>query len=123
MRKKILIIDDDITICEIINTLLEEEGYNTAYLLNGDTIEQKIATFEPDLFILDYLMPGKNGAEIAEYLRSHPITKNKPIIMVAANSHYKQHAKKAGVNLFLNKPFDIYELIYGVKTLMENTSH
>ena len=118
MTKTILVIDDDITICEIVKTILEEEGYQVKILPNGDALEKVLGFIYPDLFILDYSMPGKNGAQLAAYLRSRPDTSLKPIIMIAANPHYKRPAKKAGVNLFLNKPFDIYELINGVKNLL-----
>lgn len=118
MQKDILIIDDDITICEILDTLLKDEGYNTKPLHSGDNLDTTLKTFHPDLIILDYLLPGKNGAELTKHLRRKSSTKNTPIIMIAANSHYKTAAKNSGVNLFLNKPFDIYELMYGVNSLL-----
>lgn len=119
MGKNILLIDDEKVICEVIGVLFTEEGHTVKTLPNADTLEEELRLFTPDIFILDYLMPGKNGAEITRYLRSRPDTKNIPIIMLSANQKYKKQAKKAGVNLFLNKPFDIYELSYVVTKLTE----
>lgn len=118
MQKSVLVIDDDMTIGLIIQTLLEDEGYNVQTLPNANELEKAIEKKLPDLFIIDYLMPGKNGAEVTAHLRKRPDTKDTPIIMVAANQHYKSAARKAGVNVFLNKPFDIYELLHVVEQLI-----
>jgi DNA-binding response OmpR family regulator len=116
MKKNILLIDDDDTICEIIDMLLKAEGYDLKILNHGNNLESSLELFKPDLFIIDYLMPGRNGAEIARYVRSRQDIKNTPIIMIAANQKYKTESMKAGVNIFLNKPFDIYELLQIVST-------
>lgn len=115
MAKNILIIDDDSSICEIMDILLTEEGYIVKALPDGNNLEKEIDLFHPHLFIIDYLMPGKNGAEIARCIRMRHDTKNSPIIMVAANQKYRKESIGAGVNVFMNKPFDIYELLSAVK--------
>ncbi len=69
MKKRILIIDDDKTILEAIKILLEEEDFNVRILADGNNLLKKIENNIPDLILLDYRLPGKDGWEIAKEIK------------------------------------------------------
>ncbi|MBI4226373.1 response regulator [Candidatus Roizmanbacteria bacterium] len=112
---RILLIDDDESIVEVIRMILEEERYKVLSYPNGLSIEEKVREVKPDLVLIDYLLPGKNGAEIVKWLRTNQQTKTIPIIMISTSKIYKKEAEEAGVDEFLEKPFDMYELVNVVK--------
>lgn len=115
MKKNLLLIDDDNSIVEVVTIFLEEEGFNVKSYPNGKKIAEKILTTKPDIVLIDFLLPGKNGAEITVLIRKEYGILNLPIIMFAANKSYKKIAKAAGVNEFLEKPFDLNQLLYVLK--------
>ena len=119
MIRKILLIDDDPSISEVLQMFFEEEGYRVKSYEDGSDIELKIKKTNPDVLLLDYMLPGKNGAEIAKSLRKKQSSKGLPIIMIAANKINKREAKEAGVDEFLEKPFDLYELLNTVKSYVK----
>ena len=118
MDTKILIIDDDDTILESLKLILDGEGYSIKILTNGAEMEHIANEWKPDLVILDYLMPGRNGAELTESLKKDKKTKSMPVLMIAASQQYEEPARRAGVDNFLLKPFDMYELINEVQLLI-----
>lgn len=115
MEKKIFIIDDDPGISETVRIFLEEEGYKTKWYSDGSRIEKILEKEKPDLLVIDYMLPGRNGDEITRAIRGKLNLRNLPIIMIAANQTSKKLAKASGVNEFLDKPFNMYELLNLVK--------
>ena len=111
MNKNILLIDDDQSISEVIKIFFEEEGYKVRSYEDGSNMELKIKEVKPDIILLDYMLPGKNGIQIVKSLRKKQFLKELPIIMIAANHIFKSEAKAAGINEFIEKPFDLYELL------------
>lgn len=118
MPKKILIIEDDETISDVIRLWLEEEGYRVKARLNGDGLKRLIKTFIPDLILVDHLLPGKNGVTIVRELRADEETRRIPIVMITAGRHIEKRALAAGVNIFITKPFDIYKVLDAMKQLL-----
>lgn len=115
MNKKVFIIDDDNAILEAIKIALEMEGYETEVETTGDEIIQKIKKCSPNIILLDILLSGKDGREITKELKSDPITRLVPIVMMSAHPSAKETVAKAGADAFLAKPFDIDQLLDIVK--------
>lgn len=112
---KVFIIDDDESILEAVKLALEMEGHTTSIDKTGKDIVQKIINCWPDVILLDILLSGKDGHEIARNLKNNEITKKFPIIMMSAHPNAKETAKKAGADDFIAKPFDIDDLLKIIK--------
>src|SRR5581483_10219711 len=95
MAKKILIADDDPSICDSLKMMLELEGYIVDTTVDGETI-YKMEQEYPDLLLLDIWMNGQDGREICKYLKKEPHTKDIPIIMLSASRDVQKSAEEAG---------------------------
>ena len=115
--KKILIADDNPAILEAVSLILEDVGYET-YTVSDDKIIKQIVSIKPDLILLDIWLSGQDGREICKTLKNRNDTKNIPIIMISANKDTSIIAKEAGANDFLEKPFDMDDLLTKVASYM-----
>lgn len=119
-KTKILVVDDNPAILELLNESLIEHGYDVATSSDGVDAIQKISKITPDIVITDIVMPGIDGIELLLSLR-----KDKPGIKIIAMSGgnrghadtYLHMAEKLGANAILNKPFEITELLEQLKIL------
>jgi two-component system alkaline phosphatase synthesis response regulator PhoP len=105
-KGKILIADDEPDIVEIIRYNLTKEGYEIVTATNGDDAIQKAKLSQPDLIILDIMMPRKNGVEVCEILRSQPAFKDTVIVFLTALSDESSHVKglETGADDYISKP-------------------
>ncbi|WEK20879.1 MAG: response regulator [Candidatus Pedobacter colombiensis] len=116
MSKKILAVDDDKEIVEVIKIILEDEGYEVSTLTNGRNVLNIISSIRPDLILLDVMLGGMDGREICKAIKSHAIFKYIPIVMISATHNLQSFLKLPGSpNDFLSKPFDIDHLITKVR--------
>ena len=121
---KILVVDDDPDIIEIISYNLKKENYKVFYCYNG-TDSIKIAEKEkPDLIILDVMMPGMDGIQVCEKLRSKNKFNNTIIMFLSARGEDFTHiaAYDAGADDFVNKPLKPRLLISKVRSLLRRTN-
>ncbi len=112
--KKILVADDDSAILDVIQQILEMDGYEVKTTVDGETIK-KMRKGLPDLLLLDIWMSGTDGRLICKQLKSQEITKHIPIIIISANKDTEGIAKEAGADDFLTKPFEMNDLLAKVK--------
>lgn len=110
-KTKVLVVDDEVSILDAIALVLEEEGYTVATIAKGQETYDKVATFKPDIILLDVLMSGKDGREICKTLKHDPATKNIPVIMISAHPSAGANIREFGANAFLPKPFSTEELL------------
>ena len=106
----VLIADDDPAIVEALSLMLEDAGYATRTLREGETLE----TLQEDLpavLLLDIWMSGRNGRDVCKYLKSQPATQHLPIILISAHNDIQRIAKEAGADDYLAKPFRMKEVI------------
>src|ERR1700761_2762753 len=108
MTKRILVIDDDEDILEILNIVFQEEGYNVVISNTVEAAEQ-INIIHPDIILLDVRIEGsaKNGAEICAEIKSKYKDRNLPVILVSGESDLALLAGECGADKFIPKPFDI----------------
>src|SRR4051812_9401424 len=115
--KKIMIADDDPSIVDAIELMLEFEGYQVTSTIDGSTVLD-MKTELPDLLLLDIWMAGEDGRDICKKLKQEPITKHIPVIMVSANKDVEKLALESGANDFLAKPFQMNDLLGKIKNLL-----
>lgn len=118
MKKTVLVVDDDPSIVEVIHIILEDEGYQVLEVKHDQDIEQVIAETQPDLILLDIWIWGKDGRDIAQFVRNTKQLAETPIIMISAKNDLSDIAQTSGADEFLSKPFDIDELTTKVSKLM-----
>ncbi|MET3113854.1 DNA-binding response OmpR family regulator [Pedobacter sp. CG_S7] len=109
-QKKIMIADDDPGILDAVEAMLEFGGYEVNSTSNGATVLEMKDSF-PDLLLLDIWMSGTDGRDVCKQLKSKELTKDMPIIMISASTELERSAKEAGADDFLEKPFDMEELL------------
>jgi len=118
---KILVIDDDDSVNELVKINLELAGYNVISAKDGITGFAAAKQEQPDLIVLDVMMPDVDGYTVAKRIRENPIIKDTPIIMLTALGMLDNKAKgfDIGVDDYLVKPFEIEELKMRVKALLK----
>lgn len=110
MKKKILITDDDEGVQDIFKLIFERAGYEVD--VHGEAVsilENKYTC--PDLFVLDRQLSGQDGLKVCKFLKSQFQTKNIPVIIVSATPGIGQLAREAGADDFIEKPFQMRELL------------
>lgn len=112
--KKILIIEDDVSIADIEKDYLEANGYEVELVYDGLKAMDKFVEYNPDLVLLDLMLPGKDGFELCHEMRKN---KDVPILMVTAKTAISDKVVGLGLGAddFITKPFDPSELVARVK--------
>ena len=120
MSAKIMIIEDDPDICEILEYNLKQEDFDVDVFHDGQQGLDAILKQPPDLVLLDLMLPGKNGMEIARTIRKEEQTFNLPIIMITARSEEMDilHGLEQGADDYVTKPFRPKEVIARVKAML-----
>ena len=119
--KKILVVDDDIHATTLFKTILTAKGFD-ALIVNDSSISvQTAASTNPDLIILDLMMPEPNGFEVCRMLRADPKFSRTPIVIFTAmgDNESKTLALEAGANEFLTKPFRVEDLMQRIQSLID----
>ena len=121
-KKKILIVDDEKDLLLMLEKRLTAEGYSVLTADNGKDAITIAKSKSPDLIILDVLMPGMDGCEVAERLKDDFRTQNIPIIFLTALLTRKEEYIKDHIIAVFAKPFDSEELLDEIKRLMETAA-
>ncbi len=112
--KKILIVDDDRVIGEMLKMLLGFSGFEVFFSERPDETEENIRKHEIDLVILDLLISGVNGTDVCVSLRNNETTAQTPILMMSAICDAGNICRDAGANDFIAKPFERNDLLIRV---------
>jgi DNA-binding response OmpR family regulator len=114
MAKKILIVDDEPHILELIKAVLEVEKFEIITAVDGKEALKKLETIAPDLVLLDMMMPGMSGREVCESIRKNKKTKNQKVIFLTV-ARFSETGKKIldemKVSDYITKPFDTADLV------------
>lgn len=115
----ILIIDDDPHMGVILTRILMRHGFQVLFAQNGASGIEQVETNRPDLVLLDIVMPGMDGVEVARRLRAEPRFAGMPIVFLTAfwPAVGRHEAEAVNVDGFISKPFDIDDLVAQVKAL------
>jgi DNA-binding response OmpR family regulator len=117
---KILIVDDEQDIVELLSYNLEKEGFSTVKAYDGEAALGLVRSEKPDLMILDLMLPKMNGLDVCKAIRRNPETVNLPIIMLTAKGDEidKIIGLEVGADDYITKPFSIKELIARVRAVL-----
>jgi len=118
---KILVIDDDASLAEMLQIVLRQEGFATAWCPRGDQAMEAFHAEKPDLVLLDLMLPGRGGVEICRDIRAES---GVPIVMLTAKSDTNDVVKglEAGADDYVAKPFAPRELVARVRTRLRRTT-
>jgi DNA-binding response OmpR family regulator len=112
MSKKILILDDDSDILEILSFVLSEIGYETRTLEHGATVFEDITNFQPDLILMDVMLGDMDGRAICQHIKNNSLTSCLPVILISGTHDLAESLDLPGApNDFLAKPFNIEDLL------------
>ncbi|MBI5468252.1 MAG: response regulator [Deltaproteobacteria bacterium] len=120
MRKeKVLIVEDELDLLDLVDFNLTRKGFVTAGALDGAEAMEKIESFGPDLVVLDLMLPKVDGWEICRGLKSR--NKDIPVIMLTAKSMPEDKVKglECGADDYITKPFNIKELVMKIESRLE----
>jgi len=119
---RVLVVDDDDVIRQLITVNLELEGFEVIPAVDGQDALDKVKDANPDVVTLDVMMPRVDGWEAAERLRSDPATSHLKLILLSARAQETdiQRGERIGVDAYLTKPFDPDDLVDTVRRLGED---
>ena len=121
MNLRVLIVEDEKALAEILEYNFKKEGYTVDTALDGEIALDKIIFKAPDLIILDWMLPKLSGIELCRKIRSNKNVKNIPIIMLTARGEEKDRLKglEMGADDYVTKPFSINELLARAKAVLK----
>jgi DNA-binding response OmpR family regulator len=119
-RKKILIVDDEVDLVKTIQFTLEAEGYKVLVSYNGEDALNQSRKENPDLILLDLMLPKLDGYKVCRLLKFDEQYKHIPILMLTAKTQQKDRllGMETGADEYITKPFDIEELMEKVKSYL-----
>ncbi len=120
MALKILVVDDEPDIVKVLVARLKEQGFETITASDGQQALEQAEECQPDLIILDIMMPGMDGTEAAQKLKENPQTMGIPIIFLSAlqtKSNEQNEGQKSGGNIILAKPIELKFLLAKIKEM------
>ena len=121
MFKQIMIVDDSPTALKLISLMLERNGFSEVIMAeDAEEALELLETLQPDLFIVDVIMPGMNGFELCKEIRCRPETSRTPVIVVSAlgDPNSAMASFEAGANDYLSKPIIGNSLVSKVRTML-----
>ena len=123
-RSRVLVVEDDRDIADLVRLYLERAGYATDAVFNGSDAPAAVRREQPDLVVLDLMLPGLDGLEVCRALRSDAKTAAVPVIMLTARA--EESDRIAGLELgaddYVTKPFSPRELVARVKALLRRSA-
>ncbi len=119
-KKKIMVVEDEPIIVQLFRINFELRGYQVVGTEGPTNVLEKVIEEEPDLIMLDLLMPGKTGWDVLEELKANPKTASIPVIIcsVIAKPEDIQRGEEMGASAYVTKPFDLRELVSIVEKIL-----
>lgn len=123
MAAKVLIVEDEAALAEILSYNLRAEGFEARVATNGEEAELSVAEEQPDLILLDWMLPGTSGIEICRRLRAYAATRSVPILMLTARAEERDRVRglTTGADDYVVKPFSVAELMARVRALIRRS--
>lgn len=119
-RPRVLIVDDERKNRQLLEVMLADEDYELVLAGSGEEALQEVTRRRPDLILLDVMMPGMNGYEVAAALKADPGTRHIPLVILSAldDRNSRVHGLTAGAEEYLTKPVNRQELLLRVRNLL-----
>src|SRR5689334_14512594 len=120
--KKVLIVDDDTDLLEMVEVVLSEQGFNVCTLTEGKAFFDNVASFNPDIILLDIFLTDADGRKLCRQLKSEPSYQHIPVALYSAGHITNSSISESGANMYITKPFDIKQLGEKLRSLLEEPS-
>jgi CheY-like chemotaxis protein len=118
----VLVVDDEFGVAEVLQSILEDEGYRVATAINGKQALARLAELAPDLIMLDYMMPIMDGTQTLAAIRKDSAFAATPVIMMSSLEELSVRETCTEYNMFLRKPFRAMAVVNTVAQLLEQAS-
>ena len=120
---RVLVVDDESDVTELLQFRLEQEGYRVATLNDSLEFVAKVREFEPDLMLLDIMMPELSGIQLCRIVRADPMMKDIPVIFLSARGEVEDRIKglEAGAEDYVSKPFNTNELLLRISKMLKRS--
>jgi len=112
MKKKVLIFDDDADILEVCSIVLASNGFEVATQGNCEDLLQKVRDCAPDVVLMDNKIPPLGGIASTREIKSTPAGRRLPVVYFSANQDIARLAAEAGADFYIEKPFDLDDLVF-----------
>ena len=124
MSRTIMLVEDEVPIREMLKIVLEQAGFSVNEAEDFDIALEKIVEPYPDLVLLDWMLPGGSGVQLARKLKEHEFTRDIPIIMLTARGEEEDKVRglEAGADDYITKPFSPKELVARIKAVMRRVT-
>ncbi len=124
MKIKILVVDDEVAICNMLSMALENAGYTVHSVHDGRQVLAALSDMQPDLLLLDWMLPGISGLDVARQITQSAEFSELPIIMLTARTEEdsKVTGLESGADDYVTKPFSIRELLSRIKAVLRRRS-
>lgn len=126
MGKKILVVDDEVRIVDLVTSMLTKHGYDVVSASDGEEALDQVREQRPDLVLLDIMMPKMDGTTVAEELRSRRETERLPVVFLTSlveDAELQQEGDEIGGHLFLAKPFNLPDLLSVIDRAMRRAAY
>lgn len=119
MATRILITEDEPNIVESLTFILTRVGYDVSSVADGEAAMHRLRSNRPDIMVLDVMLPKLNGFEVLKLVKSDPLLKSMPVVILTAKgqTHDRQLAEEIGADAFVTKPFSNHDIIDQIKKL------
>lgn len=124
MTAKVLIVEDEAALAELLRYNLESEGYSVRHTARGDEAELLVAEENPDLVLLDWMLPEVSGIEICRRIRARPESHNVPILILTARGEEADRVRglSTGADDYVVKPFSLPELMARIRAILRRAA-
>lgn len=119
MATRILITEDEPNIVESLTFILNRAGYDVSSVADGEAAMRRLRSDPPDIMVLDLMLPKLNGFEVLKLVKSDPLLKSLPVVILTAKgqTHDREMAEEIGANAFVTKPFSNRDIIEQIRKL------
>lgn len=123
MKPQVMIVEDEASLVTLLRYNLEKEGYRVVEAMDGEEALTMVAEDQPDMMILDWMLPVMSGIEVCRQLRRKPRTRDLPVLMLTARGEEADRIRglNTGADDYMSKPFSMPELLARVKALLRRS--
>ena len=117
-KRRLLVVDDEPSICELVRRVAEQQGFEVATALTHEEYKAAYDSFRPSAILLDMVMPNVDGFEVLEQLRREESTRDIPVLCLSGRVQTRETVERHGATAFLLKPAKLSELLAALRGLL-----